>query len=75
MISEPPSRSVFGLAPLSPSEGGRPERMSTKKLEAWTISGGPLRQFGLPVGTLELTRGRLFPDLDALCADIRNMPF
>lgn len=66
--------SVFTAEPDRKGSARRNEQ-GGRKLETWTVSGRAAPGIRKQLAVLGLTRVTLFPDLDSLCADIRELRF
>jgi hypothetical protein len=66
--------SVFTAEP-DRKGGARSNEQEGRELQTWTISGKAAPTIRKQLAVLGLSRVTLFPDLDSLCADIRELRF
>ncbi len=66
--------SVFTAEP-DRRRAARSKEQEGRELETWTVSGKATPTIRKQLAILGLSRGTLFPDLDSLCADIRELRF
>ena len=66
--------SVFTAEP-GPLGDPRPEEQKGRMIHTWSVSGKVLPSLRQQLLSLGMTRSKLFPDLDSICEEIREMVF